>query len=179
LVSPGIYIKRAGKDDAGVLSDLSNITFIETYRGSCPDNDLLTVMDNWFNEEAIAKELDDPDDLYYIAFSEGFPAGYMRLKEEDAEYPLEKKYKAIQLKRIYVLKEYQSKKIGAALMSFALQLAAEKNYELLWLGVWEGNEKARSFYDKWGFTDINYPYKFYVGNTIHTDRWMTRLIERT
>jgi diamine N-acetyltransferase len=178
LVAHRIHIKRADKNDASLLSDLSNITFIETYRGSCPDNDLLSVMDSWFNEEAIARELNDPDDLYYIAFAEGFPAGYMRLKEENSEYPLEKKYKALQLKRIYVLKEYQSKKIGAALMSFALKLATEKNYELLWLGVWEGNDKARAFYDRWGFTDINQPYKFYVGNTVHTDRWLTKLIEK-
>ena len=177
MVIQDIHIKRADKNDAALLSDLSNITFIETYRGSCPDNDLLSVMDSWFNEEAIGKELDDPDDLYYIAFVKGFPAGYMRLKEDNSEYPLEKKYKALQLKRIYLLKEYQSKKIGTSLMSFALQLAAEKNYELLWLGVWDGNERAKSFYQKWGFKDINHPYKFYVGNTIHTDRWMTRLIE--
>ena len=178
MVTPDIHIKRADKNDAALLSDLSNITFIETYRGSCPDHDLLSVMDSWFNEQAISRELDDPDDFYYIAFADGFPAGYMRLKEESEDYPLEVEYKALQLKRIYVLKEYQSKKIGAALMSFALQLAADKDYELLWLGVWEGNDRARSFYDKWGFTDINRPYKFYVGETIHTDRWMTRMIEK-
>jgi len=48
-----------------------------------------------------------------------------------------------------VLKEYQSKKIGAALMSYALQFGSQKNYEVLWLGVWEHNEKAKLFYKKW------------------------------
>jgi GNAT superfamily N-acetyltransferase len=102
----------------------------------------------------------------------------MRLKEEYSEYPLAEKYKAIQLKRIYVLKEFHSKKIGAALMHFALQFATEKDYELLWLGVWEGNDKAKLFYRRWGFEYINQPYSFFVGNTVHTDRWMTKLIEK-
>lgn len=178
MVSPEINIIRADVAHAALLSDLSNITFIETYRGSCPDEDLLAVMNSWFNEEVIAKELQDPNDFYYIAFANGFPAGYMRLKEEYSEYPLDETYRAIQLKRIYVLKEFHSKKVGAALMQFALQFAAKKNYELLWLGVWEGNEKAKIFYQRWGFSYINQPYSFFVGNTVHTDRWMTKFIEK-
>ncbi len=67
-----------------------------------------------------------------------------------------RKHKSIELKRIYVLKEYHSQKIGAKLMSFALDFAAEKNYELVWLGVWEHNEKAKSFYKKFGFVDTGY-----------------------
>ena len=175
---PVINIIRADKNDAQLLSDLSNITFIETYRGSSPDNDLIAFTDKYFNSEKISEEIENADDLYYLAFVDGFPAGYMRLKEAYDDYPLTTKYKAIHLKRIYVLKEFQSQKIGAALMNHALQVAAENNYELLWLGVWEGNEKAISFYKKWGFEDINQPHSFYVGNTVHTDRWMTKAIEK-
>lgn len=179
MVTPEIHIKRATPEHAQLISDLSTITFIETYRGSCPDEDLMGFIDKYFNEEAINEELHDPEDLYYIAYADDFPAGYMRLKEQYDEYPLSKKMKAIQLKRIYVLKEFQSQKIGAALMSFALQMAAEKDYELLWLGVWEGNEKAKQFYEKWGFEDINIPYRFQVGDTIHTDWWLTKVIEKS
>lgn len=178
MVINEIDIKRAGKNDAQLLSDLSNITFIETYRGSCADEDLTTLMDKWFKEEMIFKELQNPDDHYFIAFADGFPAGYMRLKEDYSEYPLEEKYKALQLKRIYVLKEYHDKKIGAALMNYALQLAAEKKYELIWLGVWGGNAKAKLFYKKWGFEDRGLAYEFTVGETRHTDYWLLKFIEK-
>jgi ribosomal protein S18 acetylase RimI-like enzyme len=171
-----IEIKRATREDALLLSDLSTITFIETYRGSCDDEDITSFIDRCFNEDAIIAELDDADDHYYIAFADGFPAGYMRLKEDAGEYPLTVKYKAIELKRIYVLREYHSQQIGSALISFALRKAALLGYELLWLGVWEENKKAISFYLKHGFTDINQTYPFYVGNTQQTDRWMTKFL---
>jgi GNAT superfamily N-acetyltransferase len=173
---PEIKIKRAIAADAQLISDLSTVTFIETYRGSCSDDDTVDFIDKCFNVDDITKELNDPDDFYYIAFADGFPAGYMRLMEHYDDFPLTEKCKALQLKRIYLLKEFHSKKIGSALMSFALQLAAEKGYELVWLGVWEGNPDAKRFYERWGFTDINHPYSFYVGNTVHTDRWMTKAI---
>lgn len=179
MVVEEINIIRADKNDAQLLSDLSNVTFIETYRGSCSDNDLIGFIDKCFNEDVIRQELEDPEDFYYIAFADGFPAGYMRLKEDNRDYPLEKKYKALQLKRLYVTKEYQGKKIGAALMNAAIQLAGENGYEILWLGVWEGNDKARSFYDKWGFEDPNLSYSFPVGETIHTDYWLIKFIGKS
>ena len=176
MVIPKINIVRATENDAALIADLSTVTFLETYRGSSPDDDLITFIDECFNENVIAKELKDADDLYFIAFADGFPAGYIRLKEEGKEYPLEKKYNAIQLKRIYVLKEFQSQKVGAALMNYAIHFAAENMYELLWLGVWEGNEKALLFYNKWGFEDPQLEYKFIFGNTTHTDRWLFKFI---
>lgn len=174
----GINIRRADKNDAALLSDLSNVTFIETYRECGPDEDLVKFMDTCYSEDVIASELQDPEDFYYIAFINNFPAGYFRLTEDPEQYPLSKKYKAIHLKRIYVLKEYHSQKIGAALMCFALKLAAEKNYELLWLGVWEHNEKAKLFYKKWGFEDRNLPHTFFVGDSSHTDYWLIKFIEK-
>ena len=105
----------------------------------------------YFNKELVCKELQDPFDFYFIAFINNEAVGYLRMKEEETDVPVIKKYKAIELKRIYVLKEYHDKKVGAALMKFALQFAAEKKYEAVWLGVWEHNERAKAFYKKWGF----------------------------
>lgn len=174
-----IQIRRAGPADTTTIADLSTITFIETYRGSCTEEDIIHFIDKYFNEQAIAQELADPDDYYYLVFFNGFPAGYIRIKEEESEYPLEKKFRAIQVKRIYVLKEFHSKKIGSKLICTAMNLAAEKGYELVWLGVWEGNTHAKLFYNKLGFTDINQTYSFFVGNTEQTDRWMIKFVEHT
>src|ERR1017187_10663848 len=88
-----------------------------------------------FNLDQVQNELKDNDDFYFIAFINGNTAGYIRMKEELSDVEIINKHKGIELKRIYVLKEYHSKKIGAALMNFALDFAAEKNYELIWLGV--------------------------------------------
>ncbi len=173
-----IEIKRADENDAALLSDLSNITFIETFRGTCSDEDLTGFIDSCFNENIISNELNDPEDLYYIAFIDGFPAGYIRMKENYADYPAVKKYKALELKRIYVLNEFHSKKIGAALMQSAIDIAKQKSYEVLWLGVWELNAKAYSFYKKWGFIDTGDTHLFPIGDTPQTDKWLIKFIER-
>jgi GNAT superfamily N-acetyltransferase len=178
MVENGTHIIRATKDDAQLLSDLSNVTFIETFRGTCSDDDLIGFIDKCFNENVIASELNDADDLYYIAFVEGFPAGYIRLKENYEDYPAIKKYRALELKRIYVLKEFHGKKIGAALMQFAIEVAKQNQYEVLWLGVWEHNHTAYSFYKKWGFVDTGDTHLFPIGNTPQTDNWLMKFIEK-
>jgi ribosomal protein S18 acetylase RimI-like enzyme len=96
----------------------------------------------------------------------------------ESDVALIKQYRAIELKRIYVLKEYHSKKVGAALMGFALQFASEKQYEAVWLGVWEHNIKAQAFYKKWGFVDTGSSHNFPIGNTPQMDNWLIKLIEK-
>jgi len=179
LVIPEINIKRATPDDAGLISHLSKNTFEDTFRGTCTDEDLQSFVDSIFSPAAILNDLKDENDFYFIARFNSVAAGYMRLKEDYTEYTQIKKYNALELKRIYVLKEYQSKKVGAALMSYALQFASEKKYEVIWLGVWEHNEKAKSFYQKWGFIDTGDSHPFPIGNTPQTDNWLIKFIENT
>ncbi len=50
---------------------------------------------------------------------------------------------------IYVLREYQGKKIGYALMNAAMEKL--KDYDSVALWVLEGNERAICFYKKYGF----------------------------
>ena len=174
-----IKIKMAGNEDVQLLSDLSIVTFIETYRGSCPDKDILNFVDESFNENVIADEIDNKADFYFIAFADGEPAGYMLLKEEYEGYPFAQKHVAIKIKRLYVTKDYQSKKVGAALMNYALDFAHEKGYDVMWLGVWEHNKKAISFYKKWGFDNTDLTSTFTIGNTKQIDNWLIKSIERS
>ena len=176
MAIPGINITRATAADADLISRLSVITFEETFRGTCTDEDLQGFVDHAFSPSQVLKDLNDEEDYYFIAWHEDMPAGYMRLKEDYSDYPSIKKYKALELKRIYVLKEYHSKKVGAALMEYALQLAEQKNYEVLWLGVWEHNDKAQSFYKNWGFIYTGDTHPFPIGNTPQTDHWLVKFL---
>lgn len=174
-----INIKKATFGDAALIAHLSKITFEDTFRGTCTDEDMQSFVETAFSPAAILDELKDEGDLYFIAWYNNEAAGYMRLKEDYKDYPAIKKYKALELKRIYVLKDYHSKKVGAAMMSYALQLAAQKNYEVIWLGVWEHNHQAQSFYKKWGFTDTGDTHPFPIGNTPQTDNWLIKFIEKS
>ncbi len=178
MVEEGIKIRRAGPEDIEIISRLSKVTFDETFKGTCTKEDMEYFLENIFSDSNTLQDLKDKNDLYFIAFVKDTAAGYMRLKEDYTDYPDIPKYNAIELKRIYVLKQFQGKKIGAALMQFAINLAKDKGYEAVWLGVWEHNEKAKIFYEKWGFTDTGKTHSFPIGNTPQTDNWLIKFIEK-
>jgi len=176
LVKDGLHIRRAVSDDAQLLSQLSSVTFFDTFNGTCTDDDMHEFINQYFNVEQVYKDLQDINDFYFIAFINDDAVGYIRMKEEESEVSEIKKYRGIELKRIYVLKEYHSQKIGAELISFALDFAAENNYEAIWLGVWEHNEKAKAFYKQFGFENSGVTHPFPIGNTPQTDQWLFRLL---
>ncbi len=172
-----IEIYRAAIKDAQLLSELSAVTFFDTFKDTCTADDMQSFINEFYNLALLEKELQDEADFYFIARVNDEIAGYLRIKEEVSDVEIIAKHNAIELKRIYVLKEYHSKKIGAALMNFALNFAVGKNYELIWLGVWEHNERAKVFYEKFGFKDSGVTHPFPIGNTPQNDIWLYRLIK--
>ncbi|BBE18465.1 GCN5-related N-acetyltransferase [Aquipluma nitroreducens] len=81
----------------------------------------------------------------------------------------------LELERIYVLNEFQGRKVGQTLFNKAFQLAEQSKVDYLWLGVWEENHKALKFYAKNGFTAFN-KHVFVLGDSIQTDIMMKRQI---
>ncbi len=171
-----LTIRRARKNDARLISLLSAVTFSDTFTGTCTAEDMSNYIRENYDENAIARELEDDNDFYFIAYISDKPVGYMRIKEGESEVPVIRQHKSVELKRIYVLKEYHAKKAGAALMDFAIAFAKEKKYEVLWLGVWEHNERAKAFYKKYGFINTGYEHPFPIGNTPQTDVWLYKML---
>ena len=85
-----------------------------------------------------------------------------------------KEYRAVELVRLYVLKEYHGTHVANELMQFAIRFAAEKGYEKLYLSVWECNFRARGFYEKHGFVNTGIKNDFPLGSTPQTDYWFVR-----
>ncbi len=170
-----ITIRRANINDAQLLSEMGSQTFLETFTGTCTDEDMQAFVQHYYNLPQVIEELSNEEDYFYIAFFNNRPTGYLRLKESTSDIPLIKLYRSIELKRIYVLKEFHSQKIGAALMKFAFDFAIERDYRAMFLSVWEHNEKAKTFYKKWGFLNTGYTNPFPIGNTPQTDYWLGKL----
>jgi ribosomal protein S18 acetylase RimI-like enzyme len=63
-------------------------------------------------------------------------------------------------------------------MEYALDFAKDHQYDVLWLGVWEHNHKAYSFYKNRGFEDTGDKHPFPIGNTQQTDTWLVKFIEK-
>ena len=176
MVNKEISIRRAVPADAQILSRLSSVTFSETFINTCSDEDLSGFIEDYYNEAQTLVELEDKTDFFYLAFIDKKPVGYLRMKEEESEVPDISAHRSLAINRLYVLKEYHSRKVGPALMNFALEFAQQKHFEVLWLGVWEHNERAKAFYKKYGFTDTGFSHPFPIGDTPQTDIWLMRFI---
>lgn len=97
--------------------------------------------------------------------------GYIKLS--DAEVPEKlKEFDALEIARIYVVKEKIGWGIGKSLMDFAFSFARQMKKPVTWLGVWEHNSHAISFYRKYGFEKFDEQI-FMVGNDAQTD-WLMK-----
>ena len=85
---------------------------------------------------------------------------------------------SIELERIYIKKEYKGKGLGKKLINFALQLAQEMKKDYVWLGVWEKNVDAISFYTKMKFYEAG-RHSFRMGDELQNDLIMKKAIKPT
>lgn len=171
-----IAITRVLPRDAAILSALAQQTFYDTFTGTCTADDMQSFLNQVFSEEALRRELSNPDDHCYFAQLNGQPVGYIRFMEDYHSFPLMRQWKALELKRIYVLQSYQGQGVAQALMDFYLHHAEQANYEAVWLGVWEHNLRAQRFYQKYGFANSGHVHDFPIGNTPQTDCWFWKFL---
>jgi ribosomal protein S18 acetylase RimI-like enzyme len=169
-------IIRVQPEQAADLSALSSQTFYDTFTGTCTEDDMISFLQEYFNPEQVQRELCNPNDYYYFAIVGDKPVGYIRFMEDYNSFPLMKQWKALELKRLYILKEYHGKGIAQQLMDFMLNYATENEYKAVWLGVWEHNIRAQKFYMKYGFEDSGYSHDFPIGNTPQTDYWYWKFL---
>jgi ribosomal protein S18 acetylase RimI-like enzyme len=61
-------------------------------------------------------------------------------------------------------------------MEKALQIARKEHFKWVWLGVWENNNRAIRFYEKFGFSVFDH-HIFRVGSDNQTDVLMRLKLE--
>ncbi len=171
-----INIRRITIDDVAVLSALAKQTFYDTFTGTCTEEDMRSFLEQYFSEEQLGSELNTAGNLFFFAEAAGVPVAYLQYMEDYSGFPLIKKWKALELKRIYVLKELHGKGIAQKLMDHIITYATEKQYEVIWLGVWEHNIRAQKFYEKYGFVNSGHTHDFPIGNTPQTDNWFWKFL---
>lgn len=162
-----VRIREAGPGDAAVFTELGARTFRDTYAADTDPDDLDAFVESTFRVELQAAELRDPLNLHLLAEVDGSPVGFAVVREEAP--PLELPgARPLLLSYIYVDRPFLGSGIGAALMSRCVEGAREQGRDVLWLGVWERNERAIAFYERWGFAHVGeMPFSF--GSETHRD----------
>jgi ribosomal protein S18 acetylase RimI-like enzyme len=77
-------------------------------------------------------------------------AGYALISRGSAP-PHQQVSVGLELRKFYIDAEYHGRGVANALMKEVLAITANEREGTLWLSVFSGNERAISFYNKWGF----------------------------
>ena len=171
-----INIRRITNDDIDTLAILARETFYVTFTGTCTEADMQGFLKEYFNVERLTKEVSDENNFYFFAEADGVPVGYLQFMEDYSGFSLMKQWKALELKRIYVINEFHGMGIAPRLMEFIFNYAQKHQYEVIWLGVWEHNLRARHFYEKYGFINSGHDHDFPIGNTPQMDFWLWKFL---
>lgn len=145
-----ISIRPATSSDCATIVKLGSQTFVETYGEVSSKETLDKYLQAKFSPEKIAEELGNPAERFFVAFVDGLPVGFTKLRHDRVPKNLANK-KAIELERIYVLREHQGSSVGKELMNRCKEIARAEKFELIWLQVWQDNLRAIQFYQKSGF----------------------------
>lgn len=179
--SPNLIIRHGNADDAKVLAELGARTFSETFETENTPENMAAYLASAFSPESQAAALAEPNSLFLIAEAslpanqdQGTAVGYAMIRSGEAP-PEITGAKPIELVRLYVSRKSLGSGVGAALMQGCIDEAKQQGYETLWLGVWEHNARAQSFYRKWNFHEVG-THVFQLGDDPQTDLLMQRSI---
>ena len=156
------------------LQMIGRQTFSETFSTGNTEENLNKYLEEGFSEEKLSSELADQNTRFFFAKEDGQIIGYLKLNFGQSQTEL-KDDSALEIERIYVLQEFHGKKVGQILYDKAIEIAKESKLSYVWLGVWEENKRAISFYKKNGFVEFD-KHIFKLGNDEQTDIMMKLML---
>lgn len=150
-----IALRRSELGDADSLSALAARTYSEAFSHSMRASDLAAHLRNNLSPERVRKMIGE--DTLLFAYEEDRLIGFVqfgdaRVGNESTE-PLRVQPGDKEVRRLYVLAEFQNLGVGTRLMDAALadrRLISANVY----LSVWEDNGGAQRFYERYGFAKV-------------------------
>ncbi len=169
-----IIVRRARVEDINALADLAARSFRDAFAA---DNDAKNIEDyvsSSLTVESIHEEFDDAGNIFLIACRGGYaaPVGYAKLCTT-SEDPSIDDQNTVEIERIYADQAEIGRGVGAALMRTCLDMAEDLKCQTIWLGVWQQNERAIRFYERWGFATVGVR-QFALGSDLQKDKVMAR-----
>lgn len=173
-----LTIRPAHPQDAEALSALKLACFRETFGPEgfaipYPPADIARFEVEAYGQPTVARELADPSHMSWVAedgdgrllaYAHAGPAKlpHADLREGDLE-----------LYQLYLRRAAQGAGLGKQLLDLALDWMEAQRPTALWLGVWQGNDRARHVYAGRGFAVVG-EYRFAVGDWFDEEFIMRR-----
>ncbi|WP_300229144.1 GNAT family N-acetyltransferase [uncultured Bacteroides sp.] len=134
-----VSIRKATTEDIPLINKLAWIAFPATYQDILTKEQIDYMMDWMYSPENLLKQMTEEGHVYYIAFTDNEPAGYVSIQKEAEDL--------FHLQKIYVLPKFQKEHIGKLLFCKAKEAVKEINKKpcRMELNV-NRNNKALGFY---------------------------------
>ncbi|WP_435737998.1 GNAT family N-acetyltransferase [Cellulosimicrobium sp. PMB13] len=133
-----LVVRRAGVDDVPAIQAVGLLTWPRTYLPFTAPDHVVASLATWWTADAVRAAV--VHDLTVVSEVEGRVTGMATLGRIRGEHVIW---------RIYVVPEQHRTGTGAALMRAVLEAVPE--HEDVLVELVEGNERARSFYERFGF----------------------------
>jgi ribosomal protein S18 acetylase RimI-like enzyme len=169
-----LSIRYADLQDAALIADISHQTFYETFAAENRKEDMDKFLNEQFTRGKLMMEVGARENMFLLAFFNEEVAGYVKLREGRTPGLLGN-VSGMEIARIYVMNNMIGKGVGKQLMQSVIDIAKEKGKDVLWLGVWEKNQRAIDFYTKWGFEKFDET-DFLLGDDVQRDWLMKRAV---
>jgi hypothetical protein len=170
-----ITIKKVEITDCDTLLTYSKKTFYDFFAHLNEPANVDAYFAVAFTQQNMLNQLNNPDSEFYFALYENDIIGYVKLNFNDAQTEFRDKM-LLEIERIYVSAEHHGKHIGKQLLDFAVDIARNKQFDYVWLGVWEHNHKAIGFYEHHGF-EVFGSHEFLLGDDRQTDVLMRKNLQ--
>lgn len=151
-------IVQVSLSELGKLQEISRSTFEHTFSDFNTAEDMRDYLVRNLSLDQLKFELESAVSSFYFIYVEEELAGYMKLNVSDS----------FEIERIYILEKFKGIGAGKAFMNFAFMQAKSLGFKSVWLGVWEHNTKAISFYTSLGFTSYG-EHNFLLGSDLQRD----------
>lgn len=106
-----IKVTKTGKEEILQLQKIGRETFYETFSGSNTEENMKSYLESGFSTDKLTTELNSKTSEFYFAKLDSEVVGYLKLNFGQSQTEL-KDEKALEIERIYVLKEFHGKKKG-------------------------------------------------------------------
>ncbi|OCF59743.1 hypothetical protein L486_02416 [Kwoniella mangroviensis CBS 10435] len=171
---PRSYTTRQGtSSDAAKISKLVGNTWSELFGWSVSPQDLDTYINVTLSPSSFESELEQSDKHIFICASSSSSSdqqaeilGVSQLVNNPSP-PMEIP-NSIELQRLYAHRSTHGTGLGQLLITKSKEKARELGKSKIWLGVWEGNERGKRFYEKMGFERVGEKV-FYAGESKRRD----------
>ena len=167
-----IAIRPCATNDLDDLQAIAHETFDETFRSMNSHATMEQYLQEAFNQKKLLAELKNKNSQFFFLYVDNDLAGYLKINDASAQTDINDP-DSIEMERIYIRKSYKGKGLGEKLLNHALQLAKDMNKNYVWLGVWEKNTAAISFYSKMGFHRAG-QHLYRLGNELQNDLIMKK-----